>query len=70
MAHVEEIAVTEEQIRGGEPNHGGKTDADDNVVRYLSEKYGLKRRWVQNLIAHHGNNRLRLEEAARELTGS
>jgi hypothetical protein len=62
--------VADNQTQAGEPDRSRIAGAHDNVVRYLTEKYGLKRRWVQNLIAHHGNNRLRLEQAARELTGT
>jgi hypothetical protein len=62
--------VANDRTQAGEPDRSRVAGADDNVVRYLTEKYGLKRRWVQNLIDHYGNNRLRLEQAARELTGT
>ena len=42
----------------------------EDVVRYLMEKYGLKRRWVRNLMSHHGNDQGRLEQAARESKGT
>ena len=67
---MEEIAVANDQTQVGEPGRSRVAGPDYNVVRYLTEKYGLKRRWVQNLIVHHGNDRMRLEQAARELRGT
>jgi len=66
----EVIAMANDQIQAGERDRSRVAGADDHVVRYLTEKYGLKRRWVQNLIDRYGNNRSRLEQAARELTGT
>jgi hypothetical protein len=62
--------MADDQTQVGEPDRSHIAGAPDNVVRYLTEKYKLKRRWVQNLVAHHGNDRLRLEQAARELMGT
>ena len=68
--NVEQIAVANDQTQVDEPGRSRVAGPDDNVVRYLTEKYGLKRRWVQNLIVHHGKDRKRLEQAARELMGT
>ena len=54
----------------GEPSGSPIAGEPNNVVRYLTEKYGLKRKWVQNLINNYGKDRHRLEQAARELTGA
>jgi hypothetical protein len=39
--------MANDQIQAGEPDRSCVAGADENVVRYLTEKYGLKRRWVQ-----------------------
>jgi len=39
-------------------------------VRYLAQKYGLDREQARNLIARVGNDREKLDQAARELIGT
>ena len=39
-------------------------------VRYFAEKHGLSTQQVEQLIQEHGNDREKLDEAARKLKGS
>ena len=45
-------------------------EKQDYEVRYLAQKYGLDREQARNLIARVGNDREKLDQAARELIGT
>ena len=41
----------------------------DYEVRHFAERHGLSIEQAEQLIAEHGNNRDRLDEAARQMKG-
>jgi Protein of unknown function (DUF3606) len=54
----------------GEPDRNRVAGDQDCELRYLAEKYGLSQDQVRELIARIGNDRKKLEEAAKGLAAS
>ena len=54
----------------GEPDRNRVAGDQDYEVRYLAEKYGLSHEQARELVARIGNDRQKLEEAAKELAAS
>jgi Protein of unknown function (DUF3606) len=53
-----------------EPDRNRVGGDQDYEVRHLAEKYGLSEEQVRELIARIGNDRKKLEEAAKGLAAS
>ena len=51
----------------GEPDRGRVAGEEDYEVRYLAEKHGLSVEQARKLIDRFGNDREKLEAAARQL---
>jgi hypothetical protein len=51
----------------GEPDRSRVSGEQDYEVRYLAEKYGLSSEQARRLIARVGNDRQKLDDAARKL---
>ena len=54
----------------GEPDRSRVAGNQDYEVQYLAEKYRLSHEQARKLIARVGNNREKLDEAARKLAAS
>ena len=54
----------------GEPDRSRVAGDQDYEVRYLAEKYGLSEEQARELITRIGNDRQKLEEAAKGLAAS
>ena len=54
----------------GEPDRSRVAATQDYEVQYLAEKYGLSHDQARELIARVGNNREKLDEAAKGLAAS
>ena len=54
----------------GEPDRNRVAGDQDNEVRYLADKYGLSQEQARELIDRIGNDRAKLEEAAKGLAAS
>jgi Protein of unknown function (DUF3606) len=61
--------MPDDKGRVGEPDRSRVAAGQDYEVRYLSEKYALSVEQARELIARVGNDRTKLEEAARDLSG-
>jgi hypothetical protein len=54
----------------GEPDRSRVAGEQEYEVRYLVEKHGLSGEQARDLIARFGNDREKLDRAARDLRGS
>jgi hypothetical protein len=61
--------MSDDKSKIGMPDRRRVAANDDYEVGYLAEQYGLNREQVRRLIAQVGNDREKLEKAARELMG-
>ena len=59
--------MADDQTHIGEPDRSRVSGDQDYEVSYLSEKFGLTADKVRQLIKRVGNDRQKLEEAARNL---
>jgi hypothetical protein len=62
--------MTDDKSNVGEPDRSKVAGDEDYEVRYLAEKYGLSREQARELVARIGNDRAKLEEAAKGLAAS
>ena len=62
--------MPDDKNKVGEPDRSRVAEKQDYEVRYLAQKYGLDREQARNLIARVGNDREKLDQAARELIRS
>jgi len=60
--------MTDDKTKVGEPDRSRVSGDQDYEVRYLAEKHGLCPEQVRKLIARVGNDREKLEAAARQLS--
>jgi uncharacterized protein DUF3606 len=58
--------MPDDKNKVGEPDRSRVAEKQDYEVRYLAQKYGLDREQARNLIARVGNDREKLDQAARE----
>jgi hypothetical protein len=61
--------MPDDKSKIGKPGRSCVAANDDYEVGYLAEQFGLNREQVRRLIARVGNDREKLEQAARELMG-
>ena len=62
--------MTDDKRNVGEPDRNRVAGDQDYEVRYLADKYGLSQEQARELIARIGNDRTKLEEAAKGLAAS
>jgi len=62
--------MPDDKSKVGEPDRNRVGGDQDYEVRHLAEKYGLSEEQVRELIARIGNDRKKLEEAAKGLAAS
>lgn len=60
--------MSDDKTKIGEPDRSRVSGDQDYEVRYLAEKHGLSPEQVRKLIARVGNDREKLEAAARQLS--
>ena len=66
----QEVPMPDDKSKVGEPDRS-RVAADQNYeVRYLAQKFGLSDEQARELIARVGNDREKLDNAARELMSS
>jgi hypothetical protein len=65
-----EVQMPDEKSKVGEPDRNRVAADQEYEIRYLAEKYGLSQDQVRELIARIGNDRKKLEEAAKGLAAS
>jgi hypothetical protein len=53
----------------GEPDRSKVSGGQDYEVRYLADKHGISVEQAKALIAQHGNDRAKLDAAAKKLAG-
>ena len=61
--------MPDDKGRVEEPDRSRVAAGQHYEVRYLSEKYALSVEQARELIARVGNDRAKLKEAARDLSG-
>jgi hypothetical protein len=59
--------MPDDKTHVGEPDRGRVAGEEDYEVRYLAEKHGLSVEQARKLIDRFGNDREKLEAAARQL---
>jgi hypothetical protein len=59
--------MPDDKTKVGEPDRSRVSSDQDYEVRYVAEKYGLSVDQVKKLIARVGNDREKIEAAARQL---
>ena len=59
--------MPDDKTHVGEPDRGRVAGEEDYEVRYLAEKHGLSVEQARKLIDRLGNDREKLEAAARQL---
>ena len=62
--------MPDDKTKVGEPDRSRVATNQDYEVGYLATKYGLTSQQVRELVARVGNDREKLEQAARELKRS
>ena len=62
--------MPDDKNKVGQPDRSRVAGDQDYEVQYLAEKYGLSQEQVSALIARIGNDRKKLEEAAKGLAAS
>ncbi len=62
--------MPDDKTKVGEPDRSRVAANQDYEVGYLASKYGLTSQQVRELVARVGNDREKLEQAARELKRS
>jgi len=70
FSEQQEVPIFDDKNKVGEPDRSRVAEKQDYEVRYLAQKYGLDREQARNLIARVGNDREKLDQAARELIGT
>jgi hypothetical protein len=65
-----EVQMPDDKSKVGEPDRSRVAGDQDYEVQYLAEKYGLSQAQARELIARIGNDREKLEEAAKGLAAS
>jgi hypothetical protein len=65
-----EVQMPDDKSKVGQPDRSRVAGDQDYEVQYLAEKYGLSQEQVSELIARIGNDRKKLEEAAKGLAAS
>jgi Protein of unknown function (DUF3606) len=59
--------MPDDKTKVGEPDRSRVAGEQDYEVRYVAEKYGLTIEQVKKLIGRVGNDREKIEAAARQL---
>ena len=62
--------MPDDKTKVGEPDRSRVAANQDYEVGYLASRYGLTSQQVRELVARVGNDREKLEQAARELKRS
>jgi Protein of unknown function (DUF3606) len=65
-----EVHMPDDKSKVGQPDRGRVAGDQDYEVRYLADKYGLSQEQARELIARIGNDRKKLDEAAKGLAAS
>jgi hypothetical protein len=65
-----EMQMPDDKSKVGRPDRSRVAGDQDYEVQYLAEKYGLSQEQARELIARIGNDREKLEEAAKGLAAS
>jgi uncharacterized protein DUF3606 len=60
--------MTDDKTKIGEPDRSRVSGSQDYEIQYLAEKHGLSTEQVKRLIARVGNDREKIEAAARQLS--
>jgi hypothetical protein len=60
--------MADDKTKVGEPDRSRVSAEQDYEVQYLAEKHGLSAEQVRKLIARVGNDRKKIEAAARQLS--
>jgi hypothetical protein len=63
----EEAIMPNDKTKVGEPDRSRVSANQDYEVRQLAEKHGLSPTQIRELIARAGNDREKLDEAAKQL---
>jgi hypothetical protein len=59
--------MSDDKTKVGKPDRSRVSADQDYEVRKFAEKHGLSQEQARDLIARHGSNREKLEEAAKKL---
>ena len=65
-----QVQMTDDKNKVGQPDRSRVAGVQDYEVQYLAKKYGLSPEQARELIARIGNDRQKLEEAAKGLAAS
>jgi ABC-type nitrate/sulfonate/bicarbonate transport system substrate-binding protein len=60
--------MTDDKTKVGEPDRSRVSGSQDYEIQYLADKHGLSAEQVKKLIVRVGNDREKIEAAARQLS--
>jgi len=59
--------MADDRTNRGEPDRSKVSGSEDYELDYLARQYGMTREQAQDLVKRVGNNRVKLDEAAKRL---
>ena len=59
--------MADDRTNRGEPDRSKVSGSEDYEVDYLARQYGMTREHARDLVKRVGNNRVKLDEAAKRL---
>ena len=60
--------MPDDKSKVGEPDRSGVASGQDYEVSHLARRHGLSQAQIRELIARVGNDRMKLDRAAKELS--
>jgi hypothetical protein len=59
--------LADDRTNRGEPDRSKVSGSEDYELDYLARQYGMTREQARDLVKRVGNNRVKLDEAAKRL---
>jgi hypothetical protein len=59
--------MADDRTNRGEPDRSKVSGSEDYELDYLARQYGMTREQARDLVKRVGNNRVKLDEAAKRL---
>jgi Protein of unknown function (DUF3606) len=67
VPRASEVTLADDRTNRGEPDRSKVSGSEDYELDYLARQYGMTREQARDLVKRVGNNRVKLDEAAKRL---